>query len=148
MISDDQMRVIIALTLSIPLSFLLSSIYQRNIRHLFSFTMGTLLQIYVYGIDIWLVFLFHTFVYLIIKFRSRKCGALVTILTLCILSVFHIYRMIIDYGGWTLDLSTVLMAIVCKYSLFAYAVEDGTKPATKLNPEQEKYKIEKVPPFF
>ena len=56
--------------------------------------------------------------------------------------------MIVDYGGWTLDLSTVLMTIVCKYSLLAYAVEDGNKPTTKLNPEQEKYKIEKIPPFF
>ena len=56
--------------------------------------------------------------------------------------------MIVDYGGWTLDLSTVLMTIVCKYSLLAYAVEDGNKPATKLNPEQLKYKIEKIPPFF
>ncbi len=127
MISDDQLRVIIALTTSIPLSFLLQNLQNSQIRHLFSCIFGTILLYYVYGIDIWIVFMLHCLVYLIIKFRSKKCGALVTILTLCVLSTFHIYRMIIDYGGWRMDLSTVLMGIVCKYSLFAYAVEDGQK---------------------
>ena len=35
--------------------------------------------------------------------------------------------MIVDYGGWKMDITTVIMGLVCKYSLLAYAVEDGNK---------------------
>lgn len=33
--------------------------------------------------------------------------------------------MIVDYGGWNLDVSTIIMSNICKYSLFAYAYQDG-----------------------
>ena len=122
MISEDQQRVLIALTLTIPLSYALQKIRNSQIKYIYSFVLGTLTQYYVYGVDVWMVFLLHCFVYGLIKVRSAKCGALVTILTLCILSSFHIYRMIVDYGGWSMDLSTILMTMICKYSLFAYAV--------------------------
>lgn len=50
--------------------------------------------------------------------------------------------MVIDYGGWKMDLTTVLMGIICKYSLFAYAVEDGHDKEKTLTLEQENNKIE------
>lgn len=70
-------------------------------------------------------FLVHLVVYSIIKLKGRKCGALVTGISIAALSIYHIYRVIVDYGSWTLDISTILMSMVCKYSLFAYSYEDG-----------------------
>lgn len=78
--------------------------------------MGTLLQYYVYGSDIYLVFALHALVYSLACFRIKKLGALVTYLSMTLLSIYHIYRMIVDYGGWTLDISTIIMMNVCKYS--------------------------------
>ena len=38
----------------------------------------------------------------------------------------------VDYGGWTLDVSVIIMTMVCKYSEFAYALQDGRSPPEKL----------------
>jgi len=67
----------------------------------------------------------HLIVYGIIKIKGRKCGALVTGMSIITISMYHMYRMAVDYGSWTLDISTILMPMVCKYSLFAYAYQDG-----------------------
>ena len=56
--------------------------------------------------------------------------------------------MITDYGSWIMDISTVLMTITCKYSLFAYAIEDGVQKTEKLTPEQKDHRLEKIPRFL
>ncbi len=83
------------------------------------------MQLFVFGFDIWLPILVHIIIYYIIAFNGPKSGKFITILSIASLSVYHIYRMIVDYGNWTLDVSTILMPMVCKYSLFAYAYQDG-----------------------
>lgn len=125
MLSDDQIRLIVGLLLSIPLSTLIRVIPQRKMRYTYSFLMGTILQFYVYGFDIWIPFLQHTIVYLMMKIKGRKCGALVTIYSMTFLYGYHIYRMVTDYGSWVLDISTILMTIVPRYSLIAYDYQDG-----------------------
>lgn len=42
-----------------------------------------------------------------------------------IVSLYHVYVMIVDYGRWQIDISTILMMGVCKYSLFAFSYQDG-----------------------
>lgn len=148
MISDDQLNLVIGLIFSMPLSEILRALPPGLIRHIYSLVLGTALQIFVFGYDVWMAFLLHTLIYVILRVRAKKCGALITTLSLLILSVFHIYRMVMDYGGWKMDLSTILMTIVCKYSMLAYAVEDGVNENRKLSPEQESNKIESVPSFF
>ena len=127
MVSEDQQRIIIAMTVSVPLSFLLRFVRGFTYREVYSVLVGTLLQYYVYGFDLIYVFGLHCIVYAICSFAPHKCGGIVTIASLVVLSIFHIYRMIIDYGSWTIDISGVLMTVICKYSLFAYSVQDGTR---------------------
>lgn len=55
-----------------------------------------------------------------------------------LLSVYHIYRLITDYGSWTLDVSTILMGNVCKYSLFAYSYQDGAEEDAKLKTDDQR----------
>ena len=62
-----------------------------------------------------------------------------------LLSTYHIYRMNVDYGGWTLDVSVVIMMNVCKYSEFAYALQDGRTPTEKLTQEQQEHSIGHIP---
>jgi lysophospholipid acyltransferase len=64
-----------------------------------------------------------------------------------VLSVFHIHRQITDYGGWRIDSTTVFMMLICKYSSFAYAYEDGME-GKKLSKEQDEFKLTKLPSFF
>lgn len=140
-LAQDQIRFISAVLISIPLSFVLRKLQTKQLRLLYSFLLGTLLQFYVYGTDIWMSFSVHLAIYTIIKINGRKSGKLVTTISIISLSAYHIYRLIIDYGNWTLDISTILMPMVCKYSLFAYAYEDGGQPNENLNPIQQKQKI-------
>lgn len=132
-LSEDQIKFISGIVLSVPLSYFLRKIPITCNRYLYSFIMGTLLQLFVYGYDIWMPFLVHLIVYAIIKIKGRNCGALITGISIVALSVYHIYRLIVDYGSWILDISTILMSMVCKYSLFAYSYEDGGKDKEKLN---------------
>lgn len=48
------------------------------------------------------------------------------------LSFYHIRELIYNYGGWTMDASALLMILVCKYSLLAYAIQDGLTQEEKL----------------
>lgn len=125
MIQDDQIRLISSIILSIPLSFLLPKIQNAYIREIYSFLMGTIIQFYIYGIEIYIVFMMHFLTYILVWLSPAKCGKQVTIVSLVLLSIFHVYRMMVDYGGWSIDISTLMMSNVNKYSLFAYAVQDG-----------------------
>lgn len=95
--------------------------------------MGTIIQYFIYGKDILLIFVLHLLVYLMVKFNPKNCGKHVTIVSLGLLSIYHVYRMIVDYGGWSMDISTIMMSNVNKYSLFAYAYQDGQSEITKLS---------------
>ena len=37
-----------------------------------------------------------------------------------------------DYGGWTLDITTILMMAICKFTSFGYCIEDGRKDEKEL----------------
>eukprot|EP00919_Chromeraceae_sp_WS-2016_P072162 GHVR01170737.1.p1 GENE.GHVR01170737.1~~GHVR01170737.1.p1 ORF type:complete len:140 (+),score=2.60 GHVR01170737.1:1343-1762(+) len=125
MLSPDQIRFVSGLILAIPLSFIILFISNRKCRFFYSLIGGFMLQIFVYGWEVWMPILTHILVYLIIKIKGRKSGALVTWISIAGLSAYHIYRLVLYYGSWTLDISTIMMSMVCKYSLFAYAYEDG-----------------------
>jgi hypothetical protein len=141
MLTDDQIRLVLALVISIPISLPIRYLPSKLIRSLYSFLMGTALQYYVYGTDIWLTFTQHIVVYIIILIKGRNCGGLVTAYVMVTLFGYHIYRMIVDYGGWTFDVSTIMMTMVCKYSMFAFAYQDGSTPHEKLNHEQLEHRI-------
>ncbi len=127
MLPPDQIKFLAGLFISAPLSFYIRKLPSPTIRYLYSFILGTALQLFVYGTDIWISFLMHFIIYAIIKIRGRKSGAIVTIFSIVFLSIYHIQRMVADYGSWVLDITTILMSSVCKYSLFAYSYDDGGK---------------------
>lgn len=120
-LTQDQIKFIAGIIISVPLSFYLRKLTATSQRYLYSFVLGTALQLFVYGWDIWMPFLVHFAVYAIIKIKGRHCGAFVTGISMVALSIYHIQRLITDYGSWILDISTILMSMVCKYSLFAYS---------------------------
>lgn len=94
------------------------------------------------------MFLLSTVVYLYVRLNQRKCGKQVTVGSIIVLSSLHIYRLITDYGSWNIDVTAVLMMVICKYSAFAYACEDGLKDPASLSKEQQEFRLEKVPSFY
>ncbi len=124
MLEDDKIRVVFTILLSVPLCFILRQL-KGALRKYYSLFFGFALQYYMYGSDVWLAYTFHLSVYLLILIKGRKCGCLVTVLSIVAGSSYHIYRFIVAYGSWDMDLSTILMGNVCKYSYFAYSYQDG-----------------------
>ena len=61
-------------------------------------------------------------VYALILSNKKKCGRKVFIYSLGSMSFNHLYRMYVDYGGYNIDISMILMVYVCKFTYFAYNV--------------------------
>ena len=120
-VPSDQLRLVFSLIISIPLSLPIRHLPSKTMRTIYSFIMGTLLQYYVYGSDIWLTFLQHLIVYAMIKVIGRRSGRIITSYSMLCLFSYHIYRMIVDYGGWSLDISTIMMTMVCRYCYISYS---------------------------
>jgi hypothetical protein len=69
--------------------------------------------------------LLHVIIYAVIKVRGRQSGFFVTVLSMLALAVYHIWRLVTNYGSTDIELSFILMLYVSKYSLFAFAYQDG-----------------------
>mgnify|MGYP000961876804 FL=1 len=133
---EDQIRIILASLMCIPLSYVMNDVPGAGNRRAYSTVLGFMMQWYVYGaypFQLFMMLLLSTAIYAFVKFRQRNCGRLVTVGSIIILSTLQIYRLITDYGSWTVDVTTVLMMLVCKYSAFAYACEDGLRDPNSLS---------------
>lgn len=150
----DQIRLVLSQIYAVILCFVLLKIRSPSIRKYFSFIFGTLLQLYVfkdYFYQYFFLFAQTCFVYWVCAKYRKNCGYIVTVQSVLILSIVHIYRQIINYGGWEVDISTILMVMVCKFSLFAYRLEDGRKVGDKyfaLTEEQKAQRIQILPSFY
>ena len=70
MIPDDQIRFMLGLTFTIPLSLILRYLPNYYFRHLFNSVFAIAIQIYIYGLDMLIIFGLHIIIYLIIYLRS------------------------------------------------------------------------------
>lgn len=68
--------------------------------------------------------------------------------SLVYLSAHHIHRQIYDYGSWRMDVTTILMMSICKYSAFAWCVRDGRAKEETLSEDQKKHRLVRLPGFF
>jgi lysophospholipid acyltransferase len=106
----DQFRIILLMLASFPLGLINYSLKIPKIRLWYGLITGLILQYLMYKNAI-----IHTIsatmgTYLFIRFLGRKVsGFWVLGLTVLHLSALHIYRMIKDWGGWNLDVSTIYM---------------------------------------
>jgi hypothetical protein len=123
--------------LLIVLCFYLPKLKNADLRRNYSTILGTIIQTYIYSeepIKLLIVFAMHVLVYLACKnFNRSSCGKKVTMFSMSVLSIYHIYRMVTDYGSWRMDVTTIFMMFVCKYSSFAFAYQDGATPIEQLN---------------
>jgi lysophospholipid acyltransferase len=85
-------------------------------------------EILTYSLDCWHLLAATAMTYIFIKYFGRRYSAIwILTLTVMHLSYLHIRRMYYDYGGWKLDVSTIYMMSICKFSSIAFSYEDGAK---------------------
>lgn len=132
-VPEDQIRMLLSLIVCIPLGLIFRLLPSRILRDIVGTSFGIALQAFVYGRGIFITFLQTGITYALILLLKRKAAKVVFIECLLFQSIYHIYRQVVDYGGWKLDITTVLMMYTCKYTSFAFCFADGGKPDEKLS---------------
>ncbi len=80
MLSEDQKRLILSITLLIPLSFFIRFIKPAPYRYIYSLMLSILLQLYVFESNMIGIYVQALIVFILIKvFKGKKIGAIVTI---------------------------------------------------------------------
>lgn len=141
MVEADILRMLGGLLALVPLSYPIRFIPQREVRKAYSLVLGLVVQLFVFQSYMYPIYFQHLIVFLLIRYRGPRCGAIVTFESMLFLSGYNIYEFLYNYGGWTMNASALLMILVCKYSLLAYALEDGSQPIDKLSQEQVRNRI-------
>lgn len=115
-------------------------------RHLVAILWGIILGHFCFGRHMWHLF-FQTFVsYLALEFCPRRYVHLFTfVFAMGYLSGLHIYRLITDYGSFTLDITGPMMIFTQKLTSFAFSYHDGMKRDEELSPDQRAQAIRHKP---
>jgi len=115
-------------------------------RHLVAILWGILLGHFCFGRQMWHLFCQAFVAYLLLMFVPRKYVHLaVFFFSMAYLSGLHIYRMIYDYGNYTLDITSPFMVTTQKLTAFAFAYYDGMKKLEKLSADQKGQAINRLP---
>lgn len=69
----------------------------------------------------------------------------VFVFVMAYLSGSHIYRMITNFGGWDMDITTYTMILTAKLSALAFCYRDGGEKDENLLKEQIERKVVKMP---
>lgn len=138
----DTLRYVLSLFAVYPMAMVFSQLPTGNIRHLFSFTFGLLIAMFVLG-NGWI----HSMITSLVTFGIVKwCGRhklspyIVFAFNMIYLSGSHIYRIYVDYMGWSLDFTGPQMILVIKLTSFAFNYYDGVSEKVQI-PDEKKQTV-------
>ena len=144
----DQLILVTTIIMTIPCCFLNYSIKGKNNRLYYSLILGFIFHFSIYGINTIHTIISTITTYLFIHLFGRKASPFyVVFYTIIHLDILHIYRMIVNYGGWTVDdAASIYMVVLCKYTSVAFSYDDGKKDDKDIISEHhKKYKIVEKP---
>lgn len=143
----DQIRLMLCMYMGYPLGSILNLFVRGTVaRHLFAAITGFLIQLFMYREQFWhtLVMTFVSYA-IMIALPRHKQARFVFIFVMGYLSYQHISRMIKNFGGYDMDITTFTMVLTAKLSALAYCYKDGAEKDEKLLPEQLDKKVIKLP---
>jgi lysophospholipid acyltransferase len=144
----DQIKMIFSLLICFPMGMLFRLLKDGTTRHIAATVAGVFLTYLNYRNEIVHVFVTAAITYIILKSfsKDRNTGALITLaFNVAYLSIYHIYAMITNYGGWKVDISIVLMMNVAKFTSLAWCFKDGAEPKDNLSKDQWQRRVENLP---
>ncbi|KAK2166543.1 hypothetical protein LSH36_38g07031 [Paralvinella palmiformis] len=116
-------------------------------RHVFQVVIGLSLTYFCFGSQILHLFA-QTFVcyFLMHTLRPGVMEKVVLLVAMSYLAMCHIYRVVYDYGGYTLDITGPLMVNTQRLSCLAFSLTDGSsKDESKLSPTLKYHASKKWP---
>lgn len=130
-IASDQVRYVLCLFAAYPLAVVYKLLPSASLKHLFDIAVGISLAQFVLGSGWVHSFISSFLTYLLVKFGPPKFAPyLVFVFNMAYMSAAHIYRLYVDYMGWTLDFTGPQMLLVIKLTSFAYNYYDGVVDKT------------------
>jgi len=122
-----QIKCVLCLLTAIPLGLLWRNLPGPTARHLFSIIGGIAFLVFCLGPTAWLHSLFTSLVtYAMISFLPASVShKVVFAFAFSYLSASHIYRIVTDYMGWTLDFTGSQMVVTLKLISTAFNVHDA-----------------------
>eukprot|EP00163_Fabomonas_tropica_P019340 TRINITY_DN3393_c3_g1_i5.p1 TRINITY_DN3393_c3_g1~~TRINITY_DN3393_c3_g1_i5.p1 ORF type:complete len:271 (+),score=50.94 TRINITY_DN3393_c3_g1_i5:89-901(+) len=142
----DKLRVLVCLLLAYPMGIVHRRIPGSTAKHLFSIIGGCSFAYFTVGYQIYHSFVTSLVTYFILAIAPKKIGyQIVFVFAMGWLSAAHIYRMITDYGGWTLDATGPQMVLTVKLTSFAFNVYDGSKKEGEATPRQKTMSVKEMP---
>lgn len=127
----DQLRYVLCLFAAYPLAVVYKLLPAGSLKHLFDILVGLLLAQFVLGSGWVHSFISALITYVLVKFGPpRYAPTIVFLFNMTYMSASHIYRLYVDYMGWTLDFTGPQMLLVIKLTSFAYNYYDGVVDKT------------------
>lgn len=157
-IPADQLRAALCLFAAYPLAMVLRSLPSPSAKHWMNICVGVGMAQLVYGSE-WL----HSFAsalvtYLLVKFAPlNRAPYLVFVFNMVYVAALHMYRMSVDYMGWSMDCTASQMLLLIKLTSFGFNYYDGAvagsttiletdKPTVvKMKQTRAKYAVKHIP---
>ncbi|RLN74477.1 hypothetical protein BBJ28_00007302 [Nothophytophthora sp. Chile5] len=150
-LASDQLRYVLCLFAAYPLAVVYKLLPTPGLKHLMDVGVGVCMAQFVLGSG-WVHSLISSLItYALVKFGPPKYAPYIVFLfNMLYMSGSHIYRLYVDYMGWTLDFTGPQMLLVIKLTSFAYNYYDGVvdKTAEKKGKElsaRQKLAISEIP---
>jgi hypothetical protein len=133
----DQADLILIMLVTIPLSYLLSLIYNKYLFLSLTMALTIAFQSYLFPNEKWILWAQQQLIYLLVVLSPRKhVGHIVIIECFLALSLLHVYRLYINYGENPFDMTGIFMMQLFNYIGLAYNYQNGAKPIESLSPDQ------------
>lgn len=115
-------------------------------RHFVQVSVGVPLLYFCFGWQMKHIFAQMTICLVIMRFmKPGLMEKVVFVIAMGYLCVTHIYRMIYDYGGYTLDVTGPLMISTQRLTSLAYNIADGQTGASGLSSDMKRLAVRKFP---
>ena len=133
----DQADLILIMLLSIPLSHLLSLIYNKYLFLALTMTLTIGIQSILFPNERWILWGQQQLIYLLVVISPRKyVGRVVIIECFIALSLLHLWRQYTAYGENFFDNTGIFMMQLFNYIGLAYNYQNGGAPRESLTADQ------------
>ena len=139
---DDQADLILIMVISIPLSYLLSLIYNKYLFLAMTMSLTIGFQSILFPDDRWVLWIQQQVVYLMVIFSPRKYVGHIVIAECFLALIFlHVQRLYYAYGENYFDITGIFMMQLFNYIGLAYNYQNGARPTEELTSDQVKRRV-------
>lgn len=138
----DQADLVLVMLLTIPLSYILSFIYNKYLFLTMNLALTIGFQSILFPHDKWILWAQQQAIYLLLIFAPRKyIGHIIIVQSFLALTLLHAHRLYFKYGSNDFDVSGIFMMQLFNYIGMGYNYQNGGKAPEELTRDQIERRI-------